>query len=65
MRGESSPDLIEALNRRELDAAFVRPDADCQRLLLQPLPSERLMAALPSEPSSSECGERAPGGVEG
>jgi LysR family hca operon transcriptional activator len=47
MRSESSPDLIEALNRRELDAAFVRPDADCHGLLLQPLPSERLMAALP------------------
>jgi hypothetical protein len=36
-----------ALNRRELDAAFVQPDANCQRLLLQPLPSERLIAALP------------------
>jgi LysR family hca operon transcriptional activator len=46
MRSQSSPELVAAVHRQELDAAFVRPDETTRGLALVPLRSERLIVVL-------------------
>jgi LysR family hca operon transcriptional activator len=48
MHSQPSPDLIRSLHARRIDAAFIRPDDDCEGLEVRILRREHLLAAVPA-----------------
>jgi LysR family hca operon transcriptional activator len=48
MHSQPSPDLIRSLHARHIDAAFIRPNNDCEGLEVRILRREHLLAAVPA-----------------